>query len=260
MNVSSRWALQRDSNGAPVRILSLVYDITARRVTEDALFVEKERAQVTLNSIGDAVICTDISRKYHLSQSRRRKNDWLVVARKRPTVCAEVFRVLDAANREVIPNPMELAVEQDRTVSLPLNCILVRRDGVEIPIEDSVAPIHGREGKLTGAVIVFRDVSAARAMAQQMAHSAEHDFLTELPNRMLLNDHVRQAISLAPRHAKKVAVLFMDLDGFKHINDSLGHPIGDKLLQSVAKRSAGLRSRIGHCQPPGWRRVCRPAL
>src|SRR5208282_3780499 len=110
------------------------------------------------------------------------------------------------------------------------------RDGSEIPIEDSVAPIHGREGQVTGAVIVFRDVSAARAMALQMTHSAQHDFLTGLPNRMLLNDRVGQAIALATRHTKKVAVLFLDLDGFKHINDSLGHPIGDKLLQSVAKR------------------------
>ena len=73
-------------------------------------------------------------------------------------------------------------------------------------------------------------------MALQMTHSAEHDFLTGLPNRMLLNDRVGQAIALAPRHVKKVAVLFLDLDGFKHINDSLGHTIGDKLLQSVARR------------------------
>jgi diguanylate cyclase (GGDEF)-like protein len=78
--------------------------------------------------------------------------------------------------------------------------------------------------------------SAALAMARQMAHSAEHDFLTGLPNRMLLNDRIGQAIALAKRHATKVAVLFLDLDGFKHINDSLGHPVGDKLLQSVAKR------------------------
>ena len=69
-----------------------------------------------------------------------------------------------------------------------------------------------------------------------MAHSAEHDFLTGLPNRMLLDDRVSQAIALAKRHAKKVAVLFLDLDGFKHINDSVGHAIGDKLLQSIAKR------------------------
>jgi diguanylate cyclase (GGDEF)-like protein len=133
---------------------------------------------------------------------------------------------------------MEMAVEQNRTVHLPSNCILIRRDGFEIPIEDCVSPIHDRDGQATGAVIVFRDVSAARAMALQMAHSAQHDFLTSLPNRMLFNDRVNQAIGLASRHTKKVAVLFLDLDGFKHINDSLGHPVGDKLLQSIAKRLA----------------------
>jgi diguanylate cyclase (GGDEF)-like protein len=131
---------------------------------------------------------------------------------------------------------VEAAVGQNCTAHLQSNCVLVRRDGFEIPIEDSVSPIHDREGNATGAVIVFRDVSAARAMADQITHSAEHDFLTGLPNRMLLNDRVNQAIAMAPRHHKRVAVLFLDLDGFKHINDSLGHPTGDKLLQSIAKR------------------------
>jgi diguanylate cyclase (GGDEF)-like protein len=131
---------------------------------------------------------------------------------------------------------MRQAVGRDRTVHLPSNSFLVRRDGSEIPIEDSVAPIHDRQGRATGAVIVFRDVSAVRAMAQQITHAAEHDFLTGLPNRMLLNDRVGQAIALALRHRNKVALLFLDLDGFKHVNDSLGHPIGDKLLQSIAKR------------------------
>src|SRR6185295_16861695 len=86
------------------------------------------------------------------------------------------------------------------------------------------------------AVIVFRDVSAAREMALQMTYSAQHDFLTGLPNRMLLNDRVSRVIALEPRHMHKIALLFLDLDGFKQINDTLGHPIGDRLLQSIAKR------------------------
>ncbi len=210
-----------------------------RKGMEEALFVVKERAQVTLNCIGDAVVCTDISGNItFLNRVAEKMTGWSwEEAVGRPM--DGVFRIQDALTRETTPNPMEMAMGLDRTMHLPSNCILIRRDGFETPIEDSIAPIHDREGKATGAVIVFRDVSSARAMAEQMTHSAQHDFLTGLPNRMLLNDRVSQAISAAARHTKKVAVLFLDLDGFKHINDSLGHPIGDNLLQSVAKRLLG---------------------
>jgi diguanylate cyclase (GGDEF)-like protein/PAS domain S-box-containing protein len=210
-----------------------------RKIMEEALFVEKERAQVTLNSIGDAVVCTDISGNItFLNLVAEKMTGWSRQdAAGRPM--AEVFRILDATSRETTPNPMDMAVGQNRTVHLPSNCILIRRDRFEIPIEDCVSPIHDREGQATGAVIVFRDVSTARAMELQMNHSAQHDFLTGLPNRKLFNDRVTQVIALAQRHVNKVVVLFLDLDGFKHINDSLGHPIGDKLLQSIAKRLVG---------------------
>src|ERR1700723_4100107 len=210
-----------------------------RKNMEEALFVEQEPAQVTLNWMGDAVACTDLSGNISfLNLCAEKMTGWsLKEADGRPM--AEVLRILDASNRQTIPDPMEMVVGQNRSMHLPADCVLIRRDGFEIPIEDSVAPIHDREGRPTGAVIVFRDVSAARAMALQMAHSAQHDFLTGLPNRMLLNDRISQAITLAQRHMRPVAVLFLDLDGFKHINDSLGHPTGDKLLQSIAKRLVG---------------------
>jgi diguanylate cyclase (GGDEF)-like protein/PAS domain S-box-containing protein len=148
----------------------------------------------------------------------------------------EILRIVDATTRKVILDPMAKAASENLTGTLPSNSVLIRRDGREVFIEDSVAPIHDREGAVTGAVIVFRDVSAARAQSEQMAHLAEHDSLTGLPNRLLFCDRVGQALSLARRHGGQAAVLFLDLDGFKQINDSLGHAAGDKLLQSVAKR------------------------
>jgi len=222
-----------------------------RKAVEDALYVEKERAVVTLNSIGDAVLCTDISGNItYLNLVAETMTGW---PREEATgkPLAEVFRIIDGPTRNPARDPMEMAVEQNRTVGLTVNCVLIRRDGFESAIEDSAAPIHDRAGRITGAVIVFHDVSAARAMSVQMTHSAQHDAVTNLPNRLLLNDRITQSIALARRWNRPVAVIFLDLDRFKYINDSLGHAIGDKLLQSVSRRLlAGVRasdtvSRLG---------------
>jgi diguanylate cyclase (GGDEF)-like protein/PAS domain S-box-containing protein len=213
-----------------------------RKAIDNALYVEKERAVVTLNSIGDAVLCTDISGNItYLNLVAETMTGW----RREEAAgkhLAEVFRIIDGTTRNAAQDPMEMAVDQNRTVGLTVNCVLIRRDGFEFPIEDSAAPIHDRAGRIIGAVIVFHDVSAARAMSAEMTHSAHHDVLTNLPNRLLLNDRISQMIALARRQKRPLAVMFLDLDGFKHINDSLGHAIGDRLLQSVSKRlTAGVR-------------------
>jgi diguanylate cyclase (GGDEF)-like protein/PAS domain S-box-containing protein len=207
-----------------------------RKAVEDALYVEKERAVVTLNSIGDAVLCTDISGNItYLNLVAEAMTGWhREEAIGKPL--AEVFRIIDGSTRKTARDPMEMAVEQNRTVGLTVNCVLIRRDGFESAVEDSAAPIHDRAGRVTGAVIVFHDVSAARAMSEQMTHSAQHDVVTNLPNRLLLNDRITQSIALARRKDGPIAVIFLDLDHFKYINDSLGHAIGDALLQSISRR------------------------
>ena len=229
--------------------IQIVEDITERksaelvlRASEMALFEEKERAQVTLNSIGDAVLSTDFAGNVtYLNLVAEAMTGWSRQEASGRSL-AEVFNIIDGETRQVVENPAQRAIRENRVVGLESNCILVRRDGFESAIEDSSAPIHDREGHVTGAVIVFHDVSEARAMAFKMEHLAQHDFLTGLPNRMLLAERLSRAIGLANRHGKQVALLYLDMDCFKNVNDSLGHAVGDQVLQSAAERlSANVR-------------------
>lgn len=218
-------------------------DISERKIHEiklklaqQSLFEAKEQAQVTLNSIGDAVIASDIhGHVTYLNKTAEMMTGWTFEeAIGKPIV--QIFHIINSVTREMVPNPSNQAIKEDIAVSLSSNSVLIRRDGLESPIEDSAAPIHNRNGDVSGAVMVFHDVTKSVALALKMAHLAHHDSLTKLPNRLLLEDRIKQAITQANRHKKLAALLFLDLDYFKYINDSLGHTIGDKLLQSVASR------------------------
>jgi len=213
-----------------------VRNMIERAANAQALFVEKERAEVTLNSIGDAVISTDVAGNVtYLNQVAEAMTGW-IGADAMGRAFGEVFRVLDSANHERTVNPMTVAMQENKIVGLSAGSILVRRDGTKSAIEDSAAPIHDRRGRVTGAVMVFHDVTQALAVSQRMSYLAHHDYLTDLPNRLLLDDRLSQAMIAAHRHHQQLAVLFVDVDRFKHVNDSLGHAIGDQLLLSVAGR------------------------
>ncbi len=206
-----------------------------RQGMEEALYMEKERAEVTLNSIGDGVVRCDRNGKVtFINSAAQVMTEWSSAEAVGRHV-REVIR-LGGDVGEAAPERPATGRKGHRVTQLDADCVLIRRSGVEVPIAGSIAPIRDRAGRASGEVMVFRDVSAARAQAEQMSHSARHDFLTGLPNRMFFEDRLANAIAIAPRHRKKVAVLFIDLDGFKHVNDSLGHFMGDKLLQSVASR------------------------
>lgn len=178
-----------------------------RNVMEEALFAAKERAQVTLNCIGDAVACTDNAGNLtflNLVAENLTGWSWQDAA---GLPMADVFRMVNTVSHQVIPNPMEMALGLDRTMHLPSNSILVRRDGFEIPIEDSVAPIHDREKRVIGAVIVFRDVSAARAMSQRML-----DASADLARQNTLLSHANDQMSALLR-SSPIAIYATDPEG-----------------------------------------------
>ena len=242
-NALSVEAVQRGAQGYLTKgyfisnlVPQVMRNLIQRKSVEASLYKEKARAEIALNSIGDAVICTDISGNIdYLNVAAEAMTGWLRKEAEGLPI-SEVFRIINGITRQKDQHPVERVLQTDEAMGLNADTVMIRRDGSEVAIEDSVSPIHDWDGKLTGAVIVFHDVSQAREMTQKMAHLAHHDFLTSLPNRLLLNDRISQAITSAQRSGTHLALLFLDLDHFKHINDSLGHATGDRLLQLVTQR------------------------
>ncbi len=194
-------------------------------------------AQHILSCIGDAVVSADVSgRITYLNPAAERMTGW-PVQEALGLPMAEVMKIVDVATREGSRRAAGVAIDQDMAADLAANRFLIRRDGMEIAIEESVAPIRDQEGRAAGEVIVFRALSEeARAKALRLARLAQYDCLTDLPNRMLLRDRLGRALALASRYNRPLAVLFVDLDRFKNVNDSAGHAVGDQVLQSTAGR------------------------
>ncbi|MBR2515575.1 MAG: EAL domain-containing protein [Halomonas sp.] len=206
------------------------------RDAEAALQAVKEWAQVTLDSIGDAVVTTDLAcRVTYMNRVAESLTGWSSCdALGKPL--AEVLMLVDGQTLQTSTNPAQRAMEENRTVGLAIDCVLIRQDGSQLEIEDSAAPIHDQDGYIKGAVIVFHDACQSPTQSSKLAYQAQHDPLTGLPNRILLSERLSRAIGLAKRHQHQVALMYLDLDAFKSINDSLGHAVGDRLLQSVADR------------------------
>lgn len=201
------------------------------------MLLEKEIADKTLDLIGEAVLRTDAQGKIeYLNRMAEDMTGW-----RRDEACGrpvkDVLRII--GSRPTVVTAMGVVTQGEKTtaeMASGRDGRLIRRDGFEFAVDIKVSSMYDHDGKVAGSVVSFQDVSAVRAKALEMSHSAQHDVLTDLPNRALFNDRLTQAIVLAKRQGNQLAVMFVDIDHFKKINDSLGHDIGDKLLQSVSKR------------------------
>lgn len=218
-------------------------DITERKHLEDELFDDKERMRLTLQSIGDGVICTDAHGQVtYLNPMAERLTGWQAfdaASRDVDDVCPLLPGDAEGAGQgaaEPGPTPMRRALAGQGVVGPTRGVVLQRVDGTRFDVEETASAIMDRHGQVTGAVMVLRDVTERVTMAQRMERMAHYDALTDLPNRVLLLDRARHDMAQARREGTLLAVVYLDLDGFKAVNDQLGHDAGDLLLQQIARR------------------------
>ncbi|QAU33608.1 EAL domain-containing protein [Janthinobacterium sp. 17J80-10] len=222
-----------DENNRHIGEIGISRDITRQKRAEVALSKEKERAQVTLASIADAVITTDTAGNIdYLNPVAERLLGW----RSEDAFgrgLGEVFQGSDEASGDPIDNPVDLVLHTQEHLEVRGGAVLASRNGIRFPIEHAAAPIISHEGEIMGVVLVFRDVSASRSMARQLSWQASHDALTTLVNRREFEQRLQSLIETADEYGRQHALLYMDLDQFKIVNDTSGHNAGDELLRQL---------------------------
>ncbi|PHJ59969.1 diguanylate cyclase [Nostoc linckia z18] len=205
--------------------------------SEKTLQEEKQRLTAIINSMGRAVIVTYANGSIQMMNPTAEIITGWKQSEALGKDLVEVVSLVDKDVGEAIENLAMDVIEAGEIFNLPENCTLISKDGKEIPIEDNVAPIRDRDGNITGAVLVFQDITKRKETEAQLIRNAFYDGLTELPNRILFLDRLKQAIERSKRKSDYYfGVLFLDLDNFKEINDRFGHGIGDDFLVAIARR------------------------
>lgn len=208
---------------------------SALSAAHDRLVQEKNRLTVTLESIADAVITTDEGLQIsYMNASAQRLTGWQLQQAAGEHIDT-VMCLSDISAGVTAPSPLKAALEQKRTALGDLNIQLNNRYGDAYQVEYSASPVLTGDGVIAGGVVVFRDVTDAVRMASQMTHITNHDPLTGLPNRVLFHERICQAMTNAGYTDSLVAVLIIDIDNFKTVNELLGHAVGDSIINHVAR-------------------------
>jgi diguanylate cyclase (GGDEF)-like protein/PAS domain S-box-containing protein len=241
-----RWVVSRakarvDEHGRLLRLVGVELDITERKLYEEALFREKESAQITLQSIGDGVITTDANSTVdYINPVAEQLTGWrLEDAMGRPI--EEIYRAFHEETCEPLENPLSVSIRRTRPIKSVRPMLLIRRDGNELYVESTAAPIRDGAGQVSGGVLVFHDVTESRELNRRLSYHASHDLLTGLVNRREFESRVERALKSAKARESSYALCYLDIDQFKIINDTCGHSAGDVLLGQVG---ALLKSKV----------------
>jgi diguanylate cyclase (GGDEF)-like protein/PAS domain S-box-containing protein len=239
--VISRAKAQLDEHGRLLRLVGVELDITERKLYEEALFREKESAQITLQSIGDGVITTDAASTIdYINPVAEQLTGWrLEDAMGRPV--EEIFRAFHEETCEPLENPLSVSIRRARPIKSVRPMLLIRRDGNELYVESTASPIRAGNGKVGGGVLVFHDVSESRELNRRLSYHASHDLLTGLVNRREFENRLERALKSAKARETSYALCYLDIDQFKIVNDTCGHSAGDALLGQVG---ALLKSKV----------------
>ena len=232
--IESQGHVVEDEQGHPVKISGTSLDITERKRMENLVIEEKERALVTLKSIGDAVISTDARGRVEYLNPVAEKMTGYGTAEAKGQVLDQVFNIVNEETREKAEDPVTRCLAEGKVVGLANHTVLLSRTGEEYAIQDSAAPIKYPNGETIGVVLVFSDVTRARQLSHQIAYQASHDALTGLINRHEFERRLARVLETAKTSATDNALCYLDLDQFKLVNDTCGHMAGDELLRQIA--------------------------
>ncbi len=233
-----RWVISRakartDGTGRLRRLVGVEADITERKLYEDALFKEKESAQITLQSIGDGVITTDqhLTIEY-LNPVAEDLTGWRFEEAQGKNI-DDIFRGFHEETCEPLENQLSVAIRRSRAIKSVRPTLLIKRDGNEMYIESTASPIRDGSGAVSGGVLVFHDVSESRELNRKLSYHASHDILTGLVNRREFESRLERSLRSARAREASYALCHLDVDQFKIINDTCGHSAGDALLGQV---------------------------
>jgi len=218
-------------------VAGLVVSARIVRRSEEAeaeLFAEHDRAQVTLEAIGDAVITTDERGRIDYLNPVAESLTGLPTTAVQGKPFEDAIRLAKEADRQAVVNPAAELFRAAHAVKSGGDTILRRSDGRELAVDVSAAPIRDRASRIVGAVLVLKDVTHERQSAVELAHQARHDSLTGLVNRREFEQRLSRALASASDLGREHAVLYLDLDRFKMVNDMCGHAAGDKLLRDIS--------------------------